>query len=117
MRDRSRNAFHASPRRRYACCEGKESEERRGRRSRVVRRRFWSAAQQGADLLGGEVLHGQPAGRNVGYKGPRRRQGLGQEALEAKGHWPRANREPSQPIVEGRRQRTRTSAARLVLLD
>ena len=41
--------------------------------------------------------------------------GSGRKALEAKGHWPRAHRFASFAALEGRRQRSRAAAARLVL--
>src|SRR6185369_3734314 len=111
----SRITFHASLWREYACCEGQEPEERRGGRARVVRRGVWSAAQQGPDLFGGEVLYGKSARRYVRDQDSRRRQGLGEKAVETEGHGPRAHRQPAEPALERRGKRARASASRLVL--
>src|SRR5712691_5664024 len=77
--------------RRYAGCEGKEFEKRRGGRDRTVRRSVRRAAQQGAHLFGSEMLYGESALWDIGDEDSWRREGLGQEALETEGHRPRSN--------------------------
>ena len=76
---------------------------------------FGAPSERSVDSRRRAEFHGERAAGNVGDEDARRCFRLRPKALEAERHGPRAYRVASFAALEGRRQRSRTAAARLVL--
>ncbi len=76
---------------------------------------FGVPLNEAIDSRGRAQFHGQCATGHFRDQDPRRCVRIRSKALEAEGHWPRSHRVAALTALEGRRQRARATATRLVL--